>query len=84
MDYYVRTKRGQTMQVLSRGLKGKCLACDVTVPDTYADSHLNVTSSAPGSAASEAAIHKTAKYVSIASTYNFVPVANRDVWNRRQ
>ena len=55
--------------------KGKCLAWDVAVPDTYAYSHLTATSSAARSAASEAAIHKTAKYVSIASTHQFVLVA---------
>ena len=55
--------------------KGKCLAWDVTVPDTYADAHLTVTSSAAGSVASQPATFKTAKYVSIFSTYHFVPVA---------
>ena len=53
----------------------KCLSWDVTVPDTYADSYLTSTLSASGSADSEAAIHKTAKYVSIANTHQFVPVA---------
>ena len=54
---------------------GKCPESDVTVPDTYADSHLTATSSAAGSEASEAAIQKTATYVSIANTHHFVPVA---------
>ena len=55
--------------------KGKCLAWDITVPDTYADSHLTATSYAVGSEASEAAIHKMAKYISIACTHNLVPMA---------
>ena len=55
--------------------KGKCLAWNVTVPDTYAHSHLTTTSSAVRSAASEAAIHKTANYNSIASMHHFVPMA---------
>ena len=55
--------------------KDKCLAWDVTMPETYAESHLIAMSSAVGSAASEAAIHKMAKYVSIASTHHFVPMA---------
>ena len=38
-------------------------------------SQQTATSSAAGSAASEAAIHKTAKYVSIASTHHFIPIA---------
>ena len=61
------------MQVLSRGPRAN--AWRVTVQDSYADSHLTATLSAAGSASSEAAIHKTAKYISIASTHLFVPVA---------
>ena len=54
--------------------KCKCLAWNITVPGTYADSHLTAISSAAGSTASEAAIHKAAIYVSIANTHHFVPV----------
>ena len=45
------------------------------MPDTYAYSHLTATLSAVGSAASEAAIHKTVKHVSFASAHHFVFVA---------
>ena len=55
--------------------KGKCLACDVTVPNIYTDSYLTATATAVGSAASEAAIYKAVKYVSIASKHHFLQVA---------
>ena len=51
------------------------MAWDVIMPDTYADSHLTVTSSAVRSAASEAVTHKTAKYVSTASIHHLMPMA---------
>ena len=38
--------------------KGKPLAWDVTVPDTYAESHIADTVSTPGAAAHQAAQHK--------------------------
>ena len=40
--------------------KGKPLAWDVTVPDTYAESHIYDTVSTPGAAAHQAAQHKIA------------------------
>ena len=42
--------------------KGKPLAWDVTVPDTYADSHLADTTTTAGAAADKAASNKVAKY----------------------
>ena len=54
---------------------GRCLAWDVTVPDTTAASHLNCTSLAAGSAAEHAAELKIAKYTELLSVYEFVPVA---------
>jgi len=42
--------------------KGKPLALDVTVPDTYADSHLDDTATTAGAAADKAAGNKEAKY----------------------
>ena len=49
--------------------RGKPLAWDVTVPDTYAASHLQLTS-----ATACAAINKTTKYIAVAATHFFVPV----------
>ena len=51
------------------------LAWDITVPDTYADSHLNLTSSEAGSAARQAASKKNTKYINITSTYIFYDIA---------
>jgi len=55
--------------------KGKPLAWDVTVPDTYAKSHIADTVSTPGAAAHQAAQHKIAKYSKLASTHVFYPIA---------
>ena len=55
--------------------KGKPLAWDVTVPDTYAESHIYDTVSTPGAAAHQAAQHKIAKYSNLASTHMFYPIA---------
>ena len=48
---------------------------DVTVPDTYAASHLNHTSCVAGAAAETAAINKNIKYNSFTTTHHFVPIA---------
>ena len=55
--------------------KGKPLAWDVTVPDTYAESHINMTSSEAGAAARQAASTKNTKYIYITSTHIFYPIA---------
>ena len=55
--------------------KGKPLAWDVTVPDTYADSHINMTASAAAAAAREAASTKNTRYIDITSTHIFYPIA---------
>ena len=55
--------------------RGKPLAWDVTVPDTYAASHLQLTSTTACAAAEQAAVNKTTKYVALAATHSFVPVA---------
>ena len=49
------------------------MAWDVTVPDTYADSHINSTSITAGAAANHAATAKPAKYANLTSTHIFVP-----------
>ena len=54
---------------------GKPLVWDVTVPDTYAASHLNHTSCVAGAAAETAAINKNTKYSSFTTTHHFVPIA---------
>ena len=51
--------------------KGKPLEWDVTVPDTYADSHISMTSSEAGAAATQAASTKNTKYIDITSTHIF-------------
>ena len=51
--------------ILIRWSRVKCLAWDVTVPDTYAASHINETSTKPAAAADRAAELKKAKYQSL-------------------
>ena len=48
---------------------------DVTVPDTYAPSHLDSTSLQAWAAADNAAIVKKTKYIGITNTHIFIPVA---------
>jgi len=55
--------------------RGRCLAWDVTVPDTYATSHLAHTSIGAGEAAERAAVSKRVKYSTITTTHAFVAVA---------
>ena len=55
--------------------KGKSIAWDVTIPDTYADSHINMMSSEAGGAAGQAALTKNTKYIDITSTHIFYPIA---------
>ena len=55
--------------------KEKPLTWDVTVPDTFADSHINMTSSEAGAAARQAASTKNTKYIDITSTHIFYPIA---------
>ena len=51
------------------------MAGDVTVPDIYAQSHVNDTSIQAGTAADSAAAAKKARYIDIANTHMFIPVA---------
>ena len=55
--------------------KGETLAWDVTVPDTYGDSHINRTSLKAGAAAKQAASLKNTKYSDNTSTHVFYPIA---------
>ena len=55
--------------------RGRPLAWDVTVPDTYADSHVVNTAREAGAAANHAATNKNIKYSQLSNTHVFVPVA---------
>jgi len=48
---------------------------DVTVPDTYAESHTGSTATKPGAAAQKTAQNKIDKYSKLASTHIFYPFA---------
>ena len=63
--------------------QGKCLAWDVTMPDTCAQSHLPTTATNVGHAADKSAVSKTQKYQSILQTHLFTPIAieTAGVWN---
>jgi len=47
----------------------------VTVPDTYAESHIGSTATKPGAAAHKTARNKIDKYSKLASTHIFYPFA---------
>jgi hypothetical protein len=55
--------------------RGRCIACDVTSPDTFAQSHLQATSPQAGAAALKALDTTTAKYTAIVTTHVFVHLA---------
>ena len=55
--------------------RGKPMAWDVTVPDTYAESHIVNTATKPGATAQKTAQNKIDKYSKIASTHIFYPSA---------
>jgi hypothetical protein len=55
--------------------QGRCLAWDVTCPDTLATSHLSGCATSAGSAAESAAATKIHKYQQLSSTHCFTPVA---------
>ena len=54
---------------------GRCIAWDVTCPDTLAASHRLTTSVTIAAAAERAALLKHIKYAEIEAAYDFVPVA---------
>ena len=54
---------------------GKCLVWDATCSDTFASSHLPVTSNASGSAAAKAEKRKHEVYCDLPSQYIFCPFA---------
>jgi len=55
--------------------RNKTMACDVTVPDTFAESHIGNTATEAGAAANQTAANKIAKYDELASMHIFYPVA---------
>jgi len=63
-------RRQHTDPVVQRQANG----LDVTVPDTYAESHIGDTATEEGAAANQAAANKIAKYDELASTHIFYPV----------
>ena len=58
----------------AHGARGKPLTWDITVPDTYAESHLQDTACRPGAAANKAAANKSSKYCDLAGTHLFFPI----------
>src|SRR6218665_3891311 len=56
------------------------MAWDATVVHTCAASYLLQTAILAGSAAEQAAVHKTAKYVLLPATHVFVPIAFETLW----
>ena len=54
---------------------GKCLTWDVTATDTLAPSYVTLSATSACNAAERAASNKVAKYVCLAATHEFVPVA---------
>ena len=65
--------------------RGRCLAWDVTCPDTYAMSHIQASSTQAGLAAAAAEAKKKQKYADIISGVDFVPVAieTSGVWGEQ-
>ena len=61
------------------------MAWDVTVPDTYAASHLQSTALEAGSAATHAAEMKCTKYQELDATHLFFPIAieTAGTWDKR-
>ena len=51
------------------------MAWEVTVADTYAESHLSATTLTAGAAADKATANKEMKYSAVANTHIFFPVA---------
>src|SRR6218665_562861 len=59
---------------------GRYMAWDATVVHTCAASYLLQTAILAGSAAEQAAVHKTAKYALLPATHVFVPIAFETLW----
>src|SRR6218665_3450233 len=59
---------------------GRYMAWDATVVHTCAASYLSQTAILAGSAAEQAAVHKTDKYALLPATHVFVPIAFKTLW----
>ena len=59
------------------------MAWDVTVPDTFAETHIGDTAIEAGAAANQTAANKIAKYDELASTHIFylVAIETGGTWN---
>jgi len=49
------------------------MTCFVTVPDAYADSHIDRTAREPGAADNKSSASKTAKHGALSVSYIFLP-----------
>ena len=54
---------------------GQVIVWDATCPDTFAPSHLQLAAKEAGAVADQAERRKMAKYIELAVTHHFVPVA---------
>ena len=65
--------------------RGRCVAWDVTSPDTLASYHVHASSLKAGAAAEKAEANKLTKYANIASTHIVVPLAFETLgaWGRQ-
>ena len=55
--------------------RGRCMAWDVTVPDTLAPSHVQASATRAGNVAEQSEALKTTKYAAIAVSHTFIPLA---------
>ena len=70
-----RDKKRPDGVTLTPWQRGKCVAWDVTVADTFANSYLPLTAARAGAAAERAALNKHTKYDHLKNAYTFVPLA---------
>ena len=54
---------------------GRVLVWDATCPDTFAPSHLQLATREAGAVADQAERRKIVKYIELAATHHFIPVA---------
>ena len=73
-DGSIANKRPDGASIVPWG-RGRNIAWDVTVADTFAASYLSLTSVQAGAAAERAALLKTAKYEELARDHIFAPLA---------
>ena len=66
--------------------RGEPVALDVTIPDTYANSHIADTATTALLPANRAAENKTTKYQDLAKTHQFTRIAieTGEAWNQKE